>query len=89
MIEKSKSIPYKTLALTGSLWIFSLFINFDIPIKLIALFALVMAGFWMNAIHRDFSGTVFSSSLWPAIFAHCCFDFWLYMEQSSAPWWVW
>jgi len=30
-----------------------------------------------------------TGSLWPAIFAHCCFDFWLYMEQSSAPWWVW
>jgi membrane protease YdiL (CAAX protease family) len=211
MIETSKSVPYKSLALTGALWIFSLFINFDFPIKTIALFALVMAGFWMNAIHRTIPESVFSpslwrfkkslnwiliatilslvlaiysriedglpaipskiggfvivavligfveevvfrgfvqggaqqwnqtgaivlaslshagykallfvfplqhlnnsalelfgytflaglvlgysrhitGSLWPAILAHCFFDFWLYMEQSSAPWWVW
>jgi len=211
MIEKSKRIPFKSLALTGTLWFFSLFINFDFPIKTIALFALVIAGFWMNSIHRDNPRSVFSSalwrfkkslnwilfatilsliisiysriedglpaipskiggfviiavliglveevvfrgfvqggaqqwnltgaivlasashagykallfvfplqnlnnsslelfgytflaglilgysrhitgSLWPAIFAHCFFDFWLYMEQSSAPWWVW
>jgi len=30
-----------------------------------------------------------SGSMWPAILAHCFFDFWVYMEQSSAPWWVW
>jgi membrane protease YdiL (CAAX protease family) len=30
-----------------------------------------------------------SGSLWPAILAHCFFDFWVYAEQSSAPWWVW
>ena len=211
MIEKSKNIPYQSLALTGALWFFSLFINFDFPIKTIALFALVIAGFWMNSIHRDIPGSVFSpslwrfkkslslilvatilalvlaiysriedglpaipskigvfvivavfigfveevvfrgfvqggaqqrnqtgavvlasvshagykallfvfplehlnnsplelfgytflaglvlgfsrqitGSLWPAILAHCFFDFWLYMEQSSAPWWVW
>jgi len=211
MIEKSKRIPFKSLALTGALWIFSLFIYFDFPIKAIALFALIMAGFWLNAIHRDFPESVFSpslwrfkksinwilvatiltfilaifsriddglpaiptkiggfvivavligfveevvfrgfvqggaqqwnqkgaivlasvshagykallfvfplqhlnnsalelfgytffaglvlgysryitGSLWPAILAHCFFDFWLYMEQSSAPWWVW
>lgn len=211
MIEKSKRIPYKSLALTGALWFFSLFIYFDFPIKAIALFALIMAGFWMNLIRRDFSESVFSpslwrfkksinwilvatiltfflaiysriddglpaiptkiggfvivavligfveevvfrgfvqggaqqwnqkgaivlasvshagykallfvfplqhlnnsalelfgytflaglilgysryitGSLWPAILAHCFFDFWLYMEQSSAPWWVW
>jgi membrane protease YdiL (CAAX protease family) len=211
MIKISKSIPFKSLALTGTLWFFSLLINFDFPIKIIALFALVLAGFWMNSIHIDFSGSVFSpslwrfkkslnwilvatilslvlsiylriedglpaipskigefvivavligfveevvfrgfvqggaqqwnqtgaiilasvshagykgllfvfplqhlnssalelfgytflaglvlgysrritGSLWPAILAHCFFDFWLYMEQSSAPWWVW
>lgn len=211
MIEKSKRIPIKSLALTGALWFFSLFINFDFPIKTIALFALVMAGFWMHSIYRDIPGSVFSpflwrfkksfnwiliviilsfmlaiysriadglpaipskigafvivavligfieevvfrgfvqggaqqwnrggaivlasashagykallfvfplqhlnnsalelfgytflaglvlgysrhvtGSLWPAILAHCFFDFWLYMEQSSAPWWVW
>lgn len=211
MIEKSKRIPVKSLALTGALWFFSLFINFDFPIKTIALLALVIAGFWMNSIHRDIPGSVFlpslwrfkksyswilvatilslvlsvysriddglpaipskigefvivavligfveevvfrgfvqgsaqqwnqtgaivlasvshagykallfvfplqhlnnstlelfgytflaglvlgysrhiTGSLWPAILAHCFFDFWLYMEQSSAPWWVW
>lgn len=211
MIEKSKRIPVKSLALTGALWFFSLFINFDFPIKTIALLALVIAGFWMNSIHRDILGSVFlpslwrfkksyswilvatilslvlsvysriddglpaipskigefvivavligfveevvfrgfvqgsaqqwnqtgaivlasvshagykallfvfplqhlnnstlelfgytflaglvlgysrhiTGSLWPAILAHCFFDFWLYMEQSSAPWWVW
>jgi len=211
MIEKSKNIPYQSLVLTVALWFFSLLINFDFPIKAIALFALVLAGFWMNAIHRDIPGSVFShslwrfmksinwillvtilsfilavysriedglpaiptkiggfvivavligfveevvfrgfvqggaqqwnqkgsivlasvshagykgllfvfplqhlnnsalelfgytflaglilgysryitGSLWPAIIAHCVFDFWLYMEQSSAPWWVW
>ncbi|MFD2203066.1 CPBP family intramembrane glutamic endopeptidase [Shivajiella indica] len=30
-----------------------------------------------------------SGSLWPCIAAHCIFDFWVYMEQSSPPWWVW
>jgi membrane protease YdiL (CAAX protease family) len=30
-----------------------------------------------------------SGSLWPCIAAHCIFDFWVYMEQPSAPWWVW
>ncbi|WP_370476497.1 CPBP family intramembrane glutamic endopeptidase [Tamlana flava] len=30
-----------------------------------------------------------TGSLWPAILAHCFFDFWLYIEQSTAPWWVW
>jgi membrane protease YdiL (CAAX protease family) len=211
MIEKSKRIIFKPLALTGGLWFFSLFINFDFPIKSMALFALVMAGFWMHSIHREIPGSVFSTSLWrfkksinwiliatilslvisiysriedglpaipskigafvivavligfveevvfrgfvqggaqqwsqtgaivlasvshagykallfvfplqhlnnsalelfgytfmaglvlgysrhvtgslwPAILAHCFFDFWLYMEQSSAPWWVW
>ena len=211
MTEKFKSIPYHSLALTVALWIFSLGINFEFPIKLIALIALVMAGFWMNSIHRELPETIFSpslwrfkkslnwiliatiltlmlaiysriedglsaipstigafvivavligfleevvfrgfvqggaqqwnkkgaivmasvshagykallfvfplqhlnnsafelfgytflaglvlgysryitGSLWPAIFTHCIFDFWLYMEQSSAPWWVW
>ena len=211
MIEKSKRIPYQSLALTGALWFFSLFIYFDFPIKAMALIALVMAGFWMNAIHRDFPRSVFlptlwcfkksinwilaaiilsfilavysriddglpaiptkiggfvivavligfveevvfrgfvqggaqqwnqkgaivlasvshagykgmlfvfslqhlnnsslelfgytflaglilgysryiTGSLWPAIVAHCFFDFWLYMELSTAPWWVW
>lgn len=211
MIEKSKKTLFIPLAMTGALWLFSLFINFDFPIKTIALFALVMAGFWMNSIHRVTLGSVFSpplwryktclnwillatilslvisiysriedglpaiptkigafvivavligfieevvfrgfvqegaqqwsqtgaivlasvshagykallfvfplrhlnnsvlelfgytflaglvlgysrhitGSLWPAILAHCLFDFWLYMEQSSAPWWVW
>lgn len=211
MIEKFKRIPFKSLALTGALWFFSLFINFDFPVKTIALFALVMAGFWMNSIHRAIPKSIFSpslwrfkkslkwiliatilpivisiysriedglpaipskigvfvivavfigfveevvfrgfvqggaqpwnqkgaivlasashagykallfvfplqhlnnsalelfgytflaglvlgysryitGSLWPAILAHCFFDFWLYMEQSSAPWWVW
>lgn len=211
MIEKSKIISFKSLALTGALWFFSLFINFNFPIKTMALFALVVAGYWMNSIHRDIPESVFSpslwrfkkslswiliaillslvisiysriedglpaipskigdfvivavligfveevvfrgfvqggalpwnttgaiviasvshagykallfvfplhhlnnsslelfgytflaglvlgysrhitGSLWPAILAHCFFDFWLYMEQSSAPWWVW
>ena len=211
MIEKSKRIPFKSLALTGALWFFSLFINFDFPIKAVALVALIMAGFWMSSIHRNNPESVFSpylwrfekslnwilvafilslalaiysriedglpvipskiggfvivavligfveevvfrgfvqggaqqwnqigaivlasvshagykallfvfslqhlnnsslelfgytflaglvlgysrhitGSLWPAILAHCFFDFWLYMEQSSAPWWVW
>ena len=64
MIEKSKNIPYQSIVLTGALWFFSLFIYFDFPIKAIALFALVMAGFWMNAIHRDIPRSVFSRSLW-------------------------
>ena len=64
MIEKSKSIPYKSLALTGALWFFSLFISFDFPIKTIALIALVMAGFWMNSINNDIPGSIFSPSLW-------------------------
>ncbi|HEY5689414.1 MAG TPA: CPBP family intramembrane glutamic endopeptidase [Yeosuana sp.] len=211
MIEKSKNIPYQSLALTGALWFFSLFINFDFPLKTIVLFSLVLAGFWIYTIHRDIPESVFSpslwrfkkslnwilvpvilslalaiysriedglsavpskiggfvivavligfveevvfrgfvqggaqqwnqkgaiilasvshagykallfvfplqhlnnsalelfgytflaglilgysrhitGSLWPAIIAHCFFDFWLYMEQSSAPWWVW
>jgi membrane protease YdiL (CAAX protease family) len=211
MIVTYKSIPYKSLLLTGALWFFSLFIHFDFPIKTIALIALVMAGFWMNSINNDIPGSILSpslwrfkkcliwiliattlslvisiysriddglpaipskigvfvivavligfieevvfrgfvqggaeqwnqrgaillasvshagykallfvfplqhlnnsalelfgytflaglvlgysrhvtGSLWPAILAHCFFDFWLYMEQSSAPWWVW
>jgi membrane protease YdiL (CAAX protease family) len=64
MIEKSNNIPYQSFVLTGALWFFSLLINFDFPIKAIALFALVMAGFWMNAIHRGIPGSVFLSSLW-------------------------
>jgi len=211
MIENSKRAPVKSLALTAALWFFSLLIHIDFPIKIIALFALVMAGFFMNSINRDIPGSVFSpslwnfkkslnwilvatilslvlsiysriedglpaipskignfvivavligfveelvfrgfvqggamrwnptgaiilaavshagykallfvvplehlnnsawelfgytflaglflgysrqvtGSLWPAIVAHCFFDFWVYMEQSSAPWWVW
>lgn len=64
MIEKSKIVPFKSFALTGALWFFSLFISFDFPIKTIALFALAMAGFWIYAIHRDIAGSVFSFSLW-------------------------
>lgn len=30
-----------------------------------------------------------SGSLWPCIAAHCLFDLWVYMEQHTAPWWVW
>jgi len=211
MIGKFKKAPYKALALSVTLCFFSLFIHSDFPQKTIALIALVMAGFWMNYIHRDLSESVFSpslwrfkkpfkwifimailslilsiysrvedglpaipskmgefviiavligfveevvfrgfvqgeaeqwnqkgaivlasvshagykallfvfplqhinnsslelfgytclaglilgysryitGSLWPAIMAHCFFDFWLYMEQSTAPWWVW
>ena len=211
MIEQRKKITYSTLALVAALWLFSLCIHFDFPLKLIALFALVFAGFWMNTInknlpesilsptlwrfktsinwiliavilsfvlaiysriddgllaipskiggfvmvavligfveevvfrgiiqgalqnwnekgaiviasfsHAGYKGLLFvfplqylnnsalelfgytflaglvlgysryiTGSLWPAIFAHCLFDFWLYMEQSAAPWWVW
>ncbi|GAA4292936.1 CPBP family intramembrane glutamic endopeptidase [Aestuariibaculum suncheonense] len=211
MIVKSNEILFKPLALTGSLWLFSLFVNFDFPLKTVALVALILAGFWMSSIHKDTLGSicapalwrfkksrkwilmafVFSlalavysriedglppipstigafvivailigfveevvfrgfvqgaaqqwnptgavvlasvshagykallfvfplqqlnnsalelfgytflaglilgysrqvtGSLWPAVIAHCFFDFWLYMEQSSAPWWVW
>ena len=211
MIEKRKKITFNTLALILALWLFSLCINFDFPLKLIALIALIFAGFWMNSIHKDFTESILSpdlwrfkksliwilittiislalaiysriedglpaipskigafvivavligfveevvfrgfvqeglqywnkkgaivlasvshagykallfvfplqhinnsalelfgytflaglllgysryitGSLWPAIIAHCLFDFWLYMEQSVAPWWVW
>lgn len=64
MIEKSKRVPSLSLALTGALWFFSLLIHFDFPIKIIALFALFMASFWMNSIHRNFPESVFSPSLW-------------------------
>lgn len=30
-----------------------------------------------------------SGSLWPSLLAHGLFDFWVYAELSSAPWWVW
>lgn len=30
-----------------------------------------------------------SGSLWPSVLAHGFFDFWVYAELSSAPWWVW
>lgn len=211
MIATYKDIPFQALALTGFLWLFSLFINVDFPLKSIAYFALAGAAFWMNSIHSAYPESVFSSStwrfkksfnwiliatllslmlsiysrlddglpaiptslgafafvavligfveevvfrgfiqggaqqwsqsgaivlasvshagykgllfaiplqhlnnsalelfgytflaglvlgyfryitgsLWPAILAHVFFDFWLYMEQSSAPWWVW
>ena len=211
MIEKSNKVLFKPLALTGTLWLFSLLINFEFPLKAVALLALILAGYWMSAIHRDIPESVFTpdlwrfkksrnwiviafvfslalsvysriedglpaipskigvfvivavfigfveevvfrgfvqgaaqrwsptgavilasvshagykgllfvfpsqllnnsalelfgytflaglilgysrkatGSLWPAILAHCFFDFWLYMEQSSAPWWVW
>lgn len=212
MTEKKYWIPGKSFAITGALWFFSIFILFDFPIKMISLFALVMASFWMSSVLRNRPEAVISSSLWrfkkstvtwilimamfslvfsiysriddglpaipskiggfallavliafveevvfrgfiqgdsqhwsrtgaivlasvshagykallfvfplqhlnnsslelfgytflaglglgysrwvtrslwPAIFAHCFFDFWLYMEQSSAPWWVW
>jgi membrane protease YdiL (CAAX protease family) len=45
--------------------------------------------------YTAFAGVLFgysrylSGSLWPCIAAHCIFDFWVYMEQPSAPWWVW
>ncbi len=64
MIEKSKRVPYKSLALTIALWVFSLLIHFDFPLKTIAIFALVMASFWMNSIYRNVPGSVFSPSLW-------------------------
>lgn len=211
MIEKSNKFPLRSLALTGSLWLFSLLIHFDFPLKVIALIALAMAGYWIFSINRILPGSIFSpllwqfkkpfhwiliatvislvvsifsrvedgltalpsrvgafvviavligfveevvfrgfgqggaqewsragaillasvshagykallfifpsqhlnssplelfgytflaglalgytrqktGSLWPAVFAHCFFDFWVYMEQSSAPWWVW
>jgi len=64
MVEKAKSNLFKPLALTGALWIFSLFINFGFPIKAIALVALIVAGFWMSSIHRDIPESVFSPNLW-------------------------
>ena len=211
MMERLKDFPVKSLALTVALWLFSLFLHFDFPVKIVSLCALVGAAFWINAIQREFPEAVFSpslwnfkrsingiligigislvlstysriedglpaipstvgvfvivavligfveevvfrgfvqgaaqqwnttaaivlasishagykgllfvfplqqlnnspfalfgytflaglvlgysrkvtGSLWPAIFAHCFFDLWVYMEQSSAPWWVW
>ena len=64
MTEKTKRILLKPLAVTGSLWLFSLLINFEFPIKAIALVALIMAGFWMSSIYKEIPGSVFSHSLW-------------------------
>jgi membrane protease YdiL (CAAX protease family) len=30
-----------------------------------------------------------SGSIWPSLLAHGLFDFWVYAELSTAPWWVW
>lgn len=211
MIEEEKSLPWDSLALTGALWLFSLFIGLDFPLKIIAFIGLLIAGLLMAIIYKSKPDSIFSAalwdfktarngillaavlsialatfsriddglpaipkeigsfvlvavligfmeevvfrgmvqggarhwsaigaiviasvshagykallfvfpfqhlnnspaelfvytlvaglflgysryitgSLWPAIVAHGCFDLWLYMEQSSAPWWVW
>ncbi|GAA4280055.1 CPBP family intramembrane glutamic endopeptidase [Gaetbulibacter aestuarii] len=64
MIENAKRITFKSLALTGALWLFSLLINFDFPIKIIALIALVMSGFWVHSIYKDISESLLSAFLW-------------------------
>ena len=64
MRAKNKNIPFQALALTGFLWLFSIFIHADFPLKLIAYFALVASAFWMNSIHNTYPDSVFSSSAW-------------------------
>ena len=64
MIEKQKKITFNTLVLIVALWLFSLCIHFDFPLKLIALFALVFAGLWMNSIFRDQPESILSLDLW-------------------------
>ena len=64
MMEKLKDFPVKSLGLTAALWLFSLFIHFDFPVKIVSVLALVGAALWINAIQRDFPEAVFSPSLW-------------------------